>query len=94
MHQGNSWRINLRRLFLLKPIINSLVVKERPKEQQIFERAHLGITPTGFLLLLRKGFGGNCTRTEFPGCWLAGIGPPLIDDQKERHAIDVISNVR
>ena len=41
-----------------------------------------------------KGFEANYTRTEFQGRWLAGMGPPLVDDQKERHNIDVISKVR
>ena len=41
-----------------------------------------------------KGFEANYTRTGFPGCWLAGMGPPLVDDQKERHTIDIISKVR
>ena len=32
-------------------------MKERPKERHIFERAHPGMTLTGFLLLLRGGRG-------------------------------------
>ena len=71
-------------------------MKERPKERHIFERAHPGMTLTGFLLLLREGRGLRLIIQElgFQGAGWQAWALLWLMIQKERHTIDVISKAR